>query len=562
MNLKLNQKLMVGYLFIIVIPVAFFSLTLYSLNYRSAKEVYLNTQKQEIANFDSQFSALLEQLSNYSYFFQNDQKILAYLSGEYGTTSDILFYYLGSMADTFRCAATDSRVLGLTVYGYRDYALTISGKLESMRDFPMDQDAVTQIDHNIDGIWIWDADGSLAYYRTLYNDTSQFRLGILKIDVNVDEILRQLTANLSYSWYFSPADGESIFLFDGQTLRECTFAEREELLEDDSPCFVHEMKIVSGQLFQPVVQIDYLKTHFFFYIILTVCLLLLYSLLYFGISRSMVSRLVDFGRFISDQEAKNLTVYECVHYTDEIGMTITVYNQLIGRINDLIHNNYEVSLKMKEARYYALQAQIKPHFLYNILENIQMSSVSHDDMETAKMTATFGKYLRYSMDSSTGATALEKELQSAKVWLEVNRIRLGEMLTFEMSVRTELDELYCPRFVLQPLLENSIKHGMKKDTPLSVSFDIYGDDDEFSHVVYVQIRDNGNGIEPERLAVIQDILYYDRPRPSSRHVGLRNVNDRLKAFHPQHQGLLIDCPPEGGTRIRFSLIRGNTGNFM
>lgn len=76
-----------------------------------------------------------------------------------------------------------------------------------------------------------------------------------------------------------------------------------------------------------------------------------------------------------------------------------------------------------------------------------------------------------------------------------------------------------------------------------------------SPVLRVRIQDNGAGIQPERLHIIQNILYAAETFPSSRHVGLRNVNDRLKAFHPDHLGLRIECPECGGTIIEYSLVR-------
>lgn len=559
MNMKLNQKLLVGYFFIVIIPVIVFSSLLFNFNYRSAKEAYLKSQWQEMNNFNSQFTVFLEQISNYSYFFQNNKDILAYLDGQYTTTSEILYHYMDTFSDTFNCAAYDSRIPSLTIYGFKKYALTIPNKLEDMEAFTQDSSFITNINKSINGIWFWSKDGTLSFYRTLYDKTFHFPLGILRITTDVNELLRQMTANLEYSWYFSlPESPHHLFLYYNHALTQCTNEVSDDILSQSNNFLSMNLDIVSGQLIQPLAHTNYLRSHIFLYIAMTLIVLILFSFLYFAVARSLTKRLVDFNTFISKQEAHNLTIYNCVSFTDEIGNTISTYNELIQRINELIHNNYEVSLKMKEARYYALQAQIKPHFLYNILENIRMSSVSHNDPETARMTAVFGKYIRYAMNASTEADLLEKELQSAKDYLEVNKIRLGEYLTFNISVQTELDNLYCPRFILQPLLENSIKHGFQKNTPLHISIQIYGQDkSELSSVVYVEIKDTGSGIDSEHLKIIQDILYSEKVLPPSRHVGLRNVNDRLKAFHPNHQGLQIECPAVGCMLIRFSLVRNN-----
>lgn len=557
MNMKLKQKLLTGYFFIVIIPVFTVSIFMFSFNYRASQKTYLRSQEQEMANFGSQFDSLLEQIAHYSYFFQNNTDILAYLSGQYTTSSDVLFHYMNTISETFDCASSDTRVTRMKVFSLQDQPLFISQKLESIDDFPYNRDLIDTIKKHPNGFWFWSHQGSLTYYQPLFNQNYQNALGILQIETNPVHILQSLIRDLNYSWYFRFSSfPDQLFTYQGQELRLCTAHEQKEFLASGSGYLTKQLDTISGQLLQPEIHSDYLRSHILLYILLTLVVLCLFSLLYFSITQSLTRRLVDFNKFISGQLPRELKEYPGILYQDEIGNTILAYNHLIQQINTLIHDNYEVSLKMKEARYYALQSQIRPHFLYNILENIRMSSVSHRDMETAQMTAVFGKYLRYSMNTSMDAEPLEKELQSARDYLDVNKIRLGDSLTYEISVEAELDDVYCPRFILQPLLENSIRHGLVKGQPLHISLRIFGEDSsEMSPVLRIRIQDNGVGIQSERLHIIQDILYAAETFPSSRHVGLRNVNDRLKAFHPDHLGLRIECPECGGTIIEYSLVR-------
>lgn len=559
MNMKLKQKLLTGYFFIVIIPVFTVSILMFSFNYRASQKAYLKSQEQEMNNFGSQFDSLLEQIAHYSYFFQNNTDILAYLGGQYTTPSDVLFHYMDTISETFDCASSDTRVIRMKVFSLQDQALFIPAKLENIDNFPYNRALINTVKKHPNGYWFWSHQGSLTYYQPLYNQNYQNALGILQIETNPAQILQSLIRDLNYSWYFRFSSfPEQLFTYQEQKLRLCNAQEQEEFLTSGSGYLTKTLDTLSGQLLQPVIHSDYLRSHIFLYILLTLIVLFLFSLLYFSITQSLTHRLVDFNKFISGQLPRELKEYPGILYQDEIGNTILAYNHLIQQINTLIHDNYEVSLKMKEARYYALQSQIQPHFLYNILENIRMSSVSHRDMETAQMTAVFGKYLRYSMNTSMDAEPLEKELQSARDYLDVNKIRLGSSLTYEISVEAELDDVYCPRFILQPLLENSVKHGLIKGKTLHISLRIFGEDSsEMSPVLCVQIQDDGAGIQPELLHIIQDILYSKEIFPSSRHVGLRNVNDRLKAFHPDHQGLRIECPECGGTIIEFSLIRKN-----
>ncbi len=556
MNLKLNRKLALGYFIIVVIPVISLAMLLFGLSYQSTRKSYIASQKQELTNFDSQFTYLLDQLANYTYFFQNNTEIASFLENKYLTVSDILFNYIGNISDTFNCYAYDRRVTSITIYGSKQYALSIPNKLEAMDQFPKDSSFIKNIKRHINGFWELTKDGELTYYKILYDKNYKTNLGILMMRTNYNEILHQLTTNLKTSWYFYHEDTPPVlFQYSGNALIICSPDAIDRLL-DHTNYLSYQLNALPYTVIQPVVPHDYSAYHIPLYIMVTIFSLIIFSSVYYLIARSLTKRLVDFDHFISNQEAHYLTTYDGIPYQDEIGSTISTYNQLIKKINELIHNNYEVSLKMKEAQYYALQAQIKPHFLYNILENIRMSSEQHNDLETARMTTVFGKYMRYAMNNRTEPAPLETELQSARDYLEVNQIRMNQNLSFDISIQTELDNLYCPRFILQPLLENSIKHGFQKEKPLHISIQIYGKDNfELSDIVYVEIRDNGIGISPEHLKIIQDILYSETTLPASRHVGLRNVNDRLKAFHRNHLGLEIDNINEGGTFLRFPLVR-------
>lgn len=557
MDLKLNQKLIVGYVFIVFLPVILFSSILFILNYQSAEQANIKSQNQEMTNFKSQFHSVMDQISNYSYFFQNNTEIMDYLDGQYTSTSDVIYNYVASMSDTFKCYSYDNRVSSITIYGMKDYILTFSNKLESLDNFHGDRELIETIQKHINGYWIWSSSQHLTFYKTLYDKEYHFPLGILEINTSLTEILGQLTSNLNYSWYFRSAQYPSLlYSYSDGELKTCSLKERDALFKSASRSLSISLEDLPMELIQPVVRNRYAASHIPVYLLVSLAALSVFTCLYYFVARSLTKRLVDFNHFISIQQEKNLSIYPCPAYTDEVGSTITAYNQLIQRINRLIHNNYEVSLKMKEAQYYALQAQIKPHFLYNILENIRMSSESHGDLVTSRMTAIFGKYMRYAMNTDPSPADLETELASARDYLEVNKIRMGEKLNFSISIQTELDHVKCPRFVLQPLLENSIKHSWQPGNTLDISIVVTGEDDtEFSHTVYIQIRDNGVGIPEDKLSLIQDILYSKTPLPHTRHVGLRNVNDRLKAYHPEGQGMEIANNKTKGIFIQIPLIR-------
>jgi two-component system sensor histidine kinase YesM len=380
-------------------------------------------------------------------------------------------------------------------------------------------------------------------------------LGIIRIDADLKGIFNTVTATLNSSWYLLDEGQNLLLRFSGTSFEHCGNEEASAVLS--SPGLIStENEDLGCRLIKPLNLHSIYSFHIWLYLIVGFGLLGLFSIVYFLILNSLVRRLVDFTSFLSGQNARELIPYHTEPSRDEIGSVIENYNSLISRINELIHNNYEVSIKAKDAMYYALQAQIEPHFIYNILENIRMSSEQHNDQETAHIIAAFGSYLRYTLNASSEPDYLETSLLNAKNYLEINKMRLDPYLSYDISIQTEPDRLYCPRFVIQTLLENAIEHGYEKNKPMHISVSVTGcDDSELSDEVRVTVTDDGRGINKDYLAVILQILSDSSTRPPTRHVGLRNVNDRLKAFNPDHSGLSIRPHAPRGTEISFQLWR-------
>ena len=234
MNLKLNKKLLIGYSFLVFIPVILFSSLVFCLNYHSTVTSNRNTQKQEMNNFQEQFSSILEQLSNYSYFFQNNTEIMAYLDNEYTTTSDILYHYLASMEDTFNCFSYDSRVSSITLYGMKQYTFTIPGELENIDSFP-ESHLLPEIQKHIDGYWHWNSSGQLTFYKMLFDPEYHFLLGVLRMEVQLPELLEQLTSSLDYTWYFHSTEHPLVlFSYDNNTLTTCSPKKRDSILNSSN----------------------------------------------------------------------------------------------------------------------------------------------------------------------------------------------------------------------------------------------------------------------------------------------------------------------------------------
>lgn len=241
---------------------------------------------------------------------------------------------------------------------------------------------------------------------------------------------------------------------------------------------------------------------------------------------------------------------------DEIGTLAQNYNLMQHRMVELAERERAAQTMQQTARFSALQAQIQPHFLYNTLETLRMMADEHDDMEVADMLFVLGKLMRSSISGKEQEIELTREIENIKNYLLLNQLRYTN-LRYEIVVDADVDGLKCPRFILQPLVENSVHHGISRsrgDGFLQVRIYEEGED------CLVDIRDNGVGIAPERLAEIQRSLGQDAALSQEQGgIGIVNVHKRLKIYFGGRSGLEIMSRPGEGTLCRVRMQRGEGG---
>ena len=277
--------------------------------------------------------------------------------------------------------------------------------------------------------------------------------------------------------------------------------------------------------------------------------------LYLWIVTTISGRISRLQKHISESKADSLVPLTQTEYTDEIGHLTTSYNQMIDRINDLLIRIYSTELQKRDAEFYALQAQIEPHFLYNILENIHMSAEISGDHKTAAMVTSLGKFMRYNLNTNTGFVSLSDELSHARNYLDIHKIRMQDKLSVTISVFTDIEDIECPRFILQPLLENSLKHAPSGGGPLSIELTVRDrEEGVFDGDVVLCIKDNGRGMSESELGQLRESLK-STSYPRDQHIGLCSINSRLQAFYGREFALEVASAPAVGFAVTMYLKR-------
>lgn len=557
MNFNVSRKFIAGYIIIILIPTFSLELALYNTNYKSVIQNHLQNEQFSLNIAKENFETQLTQIESLSNFFETSTTLKTYLQGEYTTTSDAIYYYIKDIKSIFETALSNPLTSNIIIYGFHNYPMDLRNRLTTMQNFPDDSSNIQRIQLSMKGLWEFTSSEAqaptLSYYKSINSIRYPYYLGILEIDLKISNIFSSLNSISDNSIYIYDESSQLLMDYKDGLLIVSSLS-RNELFQKYKHLQYTSFDLINCELIQVIFLKDIVNYQGITLIIGLTIILFILSLLYFTITKSITLRLTTFNQYILNSDADHLVMFHANIYQDEVGILIQSHNQMIEKINLLIHENYHYQLQRKDAEYYALQAQIKPHFLYNILENIRMSAETNQDSDTANMLLALGKYMRYTLNPSTQEIPLEEELQFAKNYLDIHKIRMNEQLTVEIASCTEIDDVKCPRFIMQPLLENSLKHGFEYGSTLQIVIHIREDESHDNSVV-VEIQDSGIGISEEHLNDIIDHMNSDC-FPLDRSVGLRNVHSRLiSCFGANYGGLVISSSQGLGTTIAFCLPR-------
>lgn len=242
-------------------------------------------------------------------------------------------------------------------------------------------------------------------------------------------------------------------------------------------------------------------------------------------------------------------------YKNEVGNLADSFNYMIGEIDHLISElnvNIEALKEEKEivknvqkqkrlAELKALQAQINPHFLYNTLNAITWQAADQGASEISILANSLGKFFRLSLSKGNEIITLRDEIEHVRSYLNIQRIRYKSKLNYEIEIEEDLLGIPMIKLILQPLVENSIYHGIKPKEVEGLiritSSKNIGENGIL--VIKLCVEDNGNGIEEESLRQINAALMEGKPKQQEGY-GIYNVNERIKLYYGDDYGLMFE----------------------
>lgn len=219
---------------------------------------------------------------------------------------------------------------------------------------------------------------------------------------------------------------------------------------------------------------------------------------------------------------------------------------LLNSENDLKNQLSQRLELLKEANMNVMRSQLNPHFIFNTLNIISWTVIEEtgDDSKSLVMINELSQFLRYCMDSQASLVRLGEELEFTMKYMSLLKHRYGKQLEFNIDIDDTLYKYNVPKLCMQPLIENCVTHGMNGTDKIIVTIGAREKDGN----LYITVKDNGKGIEEERLKQITNLLKSDRMYDMS-HIGVKNVKYRLDILFGADGDLKIESVYGKGTNI-------------
>lgn len=306
-------------------------------------------------------------------------------------------------------------------------------------------------------------------------------------------------------------------------------------------------------LFHSLVSLEK-QTQFLLIILVTifVLIIILFFLLTYYLSNRLTKPLVGILQRLKDISKGDFRVDNSINGDDEMGLIGRGVNKMTGKISSLMNESIQHEHEKCELEYRVLLNQINPHFVYNVLNSIKVMANIQKIEGISEMASSLGALLKEISKGLAEQITIRKELELLDKYVYLQKIRKCGLLTTEYDIpdKSVMDYL-IPRFTLQPLVENSIYHGLDKAGEMGIiTISITTQEDE----VIVAISDNGSGIPEEKIAEILNAESIDGEEMTK--VGIANVYKRIRLFHGCGK-LVIDSVVGESTTVtlRFPKVR-------
>ncbi|MCD7744480.1 MAG: sensor histidine kinase [Lachnospiraceae bacterium] len=286
-------------------------------------------------------------------------------------------------------------------------------------------------------------------------------------------------------------------------------------------------------------------------VVSTICAALFIIIMYFC-TKYLVRPIENLSFVMSQQRGKELSFSSpYINRKDEIGTLYNEYANMLEELDSSIKRDYRDQLIILDAQMKSLEARINSHFLFNTLESINSIAELNDNEEIATMSLALGNMFRYSIKTESELVPLQDEIQNVQDYVSIQRIRFSNRFRLELNIAPELYEQRVLKLILQPLVENSLYHGLNycsKGNLIAIHASIS------DSILYLNVQDNGQGMSEDTLRGLrekldQDASFTELGHRTKQTIGLKNIHSRIELYYGKGYGLQLESILGEGTTI-------------
>ncbi len=252
------------------------------------------------------------------------------------------------------------------------------------------------------------------------------------------------------------------------------------------------------------------------------------------LTKKFTDPILDLTRVLKRFPQQDISTELPTDYRNEFGQLYNGYRELINRSNMLYQSLIEQHRRHREAELKALQANINPHFLYNTLDQLNWSALERGDEDMSRMLELLGNMLRIGLSKGENIISIYDELRYLEYYLKIQKIQMGERLSYKINAPESVSDYFIPKLTLQPFVENSIIHGFHDQREGNIIIEVL----ELDDTIEFKVIDNGSGLKSDKNVI--------KEKMDTGGYGTVNVQERLDLYFSNDASVSIENRKSGG----------------
>ena len=547
---SIRKKLVISYLLLITVPILVLGVYSFSVSKRNMERQTEETIRNNVRLMASDLETSLKRENDNIKYLSYNAKFRQVLKNSRGNQVEVAQVLNEVVEPIFWYFITsDNNMKGIEIY--TPYVSQEVGSFLKPVGDSSEESWYQYHQKNFGTLWTFE-NGSMFATRTVLDaQTASEPIGVLKLTVHPASVLEPISNNTFLNNGILLTDTEGKTIYSRQTGAEpadqavLAGAEAGNLADGDQGEYIVMSEAIStsgwrlyyyvtkseitGQLY------EILKST-----LLIVGLCLAVSMFLIGILSRVLSRRILELKESAEKVAEGNFNLELNHNdTDEIGIVSKSLQTMCDRLNEMINRVYKAELEKKAMELKALQAMINPHFLYNCLSSIKWKAIRTGNDEISDLTGLLAKFYRTSLNGGKQITTVGSELENVKSYVELQRMTHENSFDVEYELDETLFETSMPNFLLQPIVENAIEHGMNYQEEIEGRGRlIVRLEEEDGHLIF-SILNNGPRVELDRL---EEIL-----NTPGRGYGIYNIEERIRIYYGAGCGVYASVTADGYT---------------